>query len=184
MICLTACGSASTISVSAVAKCAKAEHERYTSIPPHDPSYGEVAAKTVKGGWLIQSFHIGEDHPTFSLYIFKNDKTAEEAFNIISTAPDAHEEWGGGGTWRRQNLIITTSGGEPGSLPVAAETLLQKCAGTGTSQSVLRTQESASTNTDTGEAIAPAPTPEPAPEAPDSEDRPNPGQSPIPGEGE
>lgn len=201
MICLTACGSTSTISVSAAAKCAHAEHERYTSIPPHEPSYSEVVAKIVKGGWLIQSdFYLSEhdeNHAPFTLYIFQNDKTAEEALKLISTAPDAHEEWGSGGTWRRQNLIIT-NGDEPGSLSVAAETLLKKCTGAGASQSVLRPQEKeevvdgrtrseitraeakgeALLGRTSGEAAAPT---EAAQEPPASEDHTNPGSSPVPG---
>lgn len=145
-------------------------------------------AKVVQGGWLRQSADLTEleKQPlVFELYVFPSNRTAEEAFNLISDATNAKEEFGAGGTFRRENVIISTDQGQASSLTPLAESLLNKCAGAGASQLVLRTQESTDTSTSTsGEAITPAATPEPGQEAPASEDRTNPGKSTVPGEGE
>jgi hypothetical protein len=205
LVLLSACGGSSVVSASAVATCAHAEHERYKSIPPHEPSYSEVVAKVVSGGRLVKGYTAqteAEQHagtPGLELYVFPSNKTAEEAFNIISAAPNAKEEWGSGGTFRREN-VIANGDQASGSLTTVAETLLNKCAGPGASQSVIRPSEEVIDghsrsqieragqdgdvlpDTTGGETVAPTETTqEPAQEPPASEDRTNPGQSPVPG---
>jgi hypothetical protein len=161
---------------------------------------------------MVQASNIGElekqsQSPLNELYVFSNDKTAEEAFQIISAAPHAKEEWGSGETFRRGNVIAGTGQNPSGSLTTSAEMLLNRCVGAGASQSVIRPPEEvidgrsraeierAEEDGDvllpstTGEGqttpeTTPATTPEPAQEPPASEDVPNPGQSPAPKEGE
>jgi hypothetical protein len=209
VICLTACGSASTISASAVEKCTHAEHERYASNPPHEPSYSAVVTKVVSGGRLVKGYTAQTEAesragtPGLELYVFPSNKAAEEAFNIISAAPNAKEEWGSGGTFRREN-VIANGDQASGSLTTVAETLLNKCVGAGASQSVIRPPEEVidrhsrseieragedgdvlpPSTTDEGRATPETTqetTQEPAQEPPSSEDRPNPGSSPVPG---
>ncbi len=144
---LTACGESSSISVAAVAKCAHAAPHSDTYLVAHTPSNHEVVAKTIKGGWLYQIY--AEESPAesipgkteFELYIFKNDKTAEEAFNLISTAPNTKEEWGDGGSFRRGNVIADAEEYPGSSITAEAESLLNKCVGSGSTQTILRPNE-------------------------------------------
>jgi hypothetical protein len=207
---LSACGGSSVVSASAVATCARARQQPKSNLEPHTPSLHEVVAKVVSGGWLSQSY-IDETeaeqraNPTgFELYVFPSNKTAEESFNLISNAPNAKEEYGSGGTFRRKNVIISTAQSQPYSLTTYAETLLTKCVGAGASQTILRSSREemidgrtrseitraeekgeALLGRPSGETVAPTETTqEPTQEAPQSEDRTNPGSSPVPGEGE
>lgn len=76
---------------------------------------------------------------TYEIYVFSSAQAAGEAFNLISGAPKAKEEYGTGGTFRRKNVIINAEG-EGGSLTADAESLLNKCVGAGASQSTGRTR--------------------------------------------
>ena len=212
MVLLSACGGSSVISASAVAKCAHASRQSDASLEPHTRTLHEIVAKVVSGGWLLQTYSDRTEAesragtPSMELYVFPSNQIAEEAFKIITAAPNAKEEWGGGGTFRRGNVIATASDQGSGSLITVAETLLSKCVGAGASQSIVRPEEEmidgrprseierAGEDGDvplpstTGEDQA-APettqetTQEPAQEPPASEDRTNPGSSPVPGEG-
>ncbi|HTZ87562.1 MAG TPA: hypothetical protein VMB05_12915 [Solirubrobacteraceae bacterium] len=171
----------------------------------------EVAQKAVSGGWLAQSFAEQTEADTraeataLEIYVFPSSKVAEEAFKLIASAPNAHEEWGGGGTFRRKNVIVNTDQNPPYSLTQYAEKLLNKCAGAGASQALLRPHEEAVDGQtpaerkrseedggapNTGETVprtsgdTTSTTPEPAQEPPASENVPNPGQSPARREGE
>lgn len=190
MCSLVACGSSGgsgkAISASAVAKCAHASAEPASSIPAGSASLRAVVAKTTRGGWLHQNTELTasdqaelqaqEQKPQFDLYVFASAKTATEAFKLISAAPNASAEYGaGGGTFQRNNIIINTEQEPPGSLTALAESLLNKCAGAGATESVLRSQESTST---TGESSTSQ-----SSEVP-SENQPSQGQSPVPGESE
>jgi hypothetical protein len=201
---LSACGGSDVVSASVIAKCARAQQRAKTGLAS---STHEVAQKAVSGGWLAQSFAAQTEADTraeataLEIYVFPSSKVAEEAFKIIASAPNAHEEWGGGGTFRRKNVIVNTDQNPPYSLTQYAEKLLNKCAGAGASQALLRPHEEAvdgqtpaerkrgeedGTAPDTGET-QPTPTSttsEPAQEPPASENVPNPGQSPAPREGE
>ncbi len=186
---LSACGSshAKAISANAVAKCAHASPESASSIPSGSASLREVLSKTIKGGWLAQQNELSassqaelqkqEATPRFDVYVFASDKTAEEAFTLIENAPHASEEWGAGGTFRRNNIIINTDQTPEGSLAAIAEPLLNKCAGAGASQLVERSQpppegsEGASISTSQNSQVP-------------SESQPSQGQSPVPGESE
>jgi hypothetical protein len=192
MCTLVACGSSGgeatkTISVSAVAKCTHASPEPTSSIPSDSASLRAVVAKTIKGGWLHQNTELTasdqaelqaqEQTPQFDLYVFPSAKTATEAFKLISSAPNASAEYGAGGTFQRGNVIVSTEQEPPGSLTALAESLLNKCAGAGATESVLRSQESTSTGqSTTGESSA-------SQEGAPGEQEPSQGQSPVPGEG-
>jgi hypothetical protein len=205
LVLLSGWGGTSVVSASAVATCAHARQQPEANLAPHTPSQHEVVAKVVSGGWLYQSYAEQRANATgFELYVLPSNKAAEESFNLISNAPNAAEEYGGGGTFRRKNVIISTASNPPYSLTTYAETLLNKCVGAGASQSVLRSSHEEVIDGRTrseitraeekgeallgrtgGEAVAPTETTqEPTQEPPSSEDRTNPGQSPIPGEGE
>lgn len=138
----------------------------------------------------------------YELYVFASEKAAGEAFSLISSAPNAQQEYGAGGTFRRKNGIISTDQGESSSLTNSAESLLNKCVGAGASQSIVRPHEeivdghtrseitraeedgysppSATETTPRTSGDTTSTTPEPAQEAPASEAIPNPGQSPAP----
>jgi hypothetical protein len=183
--CGSSSGSAKTISASAVARCAHASPEPTNAIPSDAPSQREVVAMTVKGGWLYQRVELTasdeaelqkqETTPQFDLYVFPSAKTATDAFKLIENAPNASAEYGAGGTFQRGNVIISTDQNPPGSLTALAESLLNKCAGTGATESVLRSQESTST---TGESSTSQSSEVPG------ESQPSQGQSPVPGEAE
>jgi hypothetical protein len=156
-----------------------------------------VVAKTVKGGWLRQNTNLtsaAAGTPTYEIYVFANDQTAEAAFNLIANDSNAPEEYGAGGTFRRRNIVIGTDQGEPGPLTANAEKLLNKCAGAGASQAITRAGEEVvdgqtrserkrseedGAAPDTSE-VTTSTTPEPAQEPPASESVPNPGQSLAP----
>ncbi len=66
-------GSGSSVSVSALAKCAHAKAESISSLPQDTPSQYEVVSKTVKGGWMKQT--AGEatanpNTPQMEIYVF------------------------------------------------------------------------------------------------------------------
>ena len=186
---LIACGGGGenkAISVSSIAKCAHASPESLSTLPADASSQRQVLAKTIKGGWLAQQNELSassqaelqkqEATPRFDVYVFASNKTAEEAFTLIENAPHASEEWGAGGTFRRNNIIISTDQTPEGSLAAIAEPLLNKCAGAGASQLIERPQPgppegSEGTDTSTGETGLP-------PSANESSQ----GQSPVPGE--
>jgi hypothetical protein len=173
---LTSCGGSSLVSASAVARCAHAQPQAASNIAPGASSQRQVVAKVAPHGWLRQTINLAELAAlTYELYVFTSEQAATEAFTMISNAPNAKEEYGAGGTFRRANVIISTDQGEAGALTNSAESLLNRCVGAGASQSILRTQESTSATSE-----APATTPEAAQEPPASEDNPNPGQSPAP----
>ncbi len=191
MCSLVACGSSGgsskAISVSAVAKCAHASAEPTGSITAGSASLREVVAKTIKGGWLHQNTELTasdqaelqaqEQKPQFDLYVFASTKTATEAFKLIENAPNARAEYGAGGTFQRGNVIVSTEQEPPGSLTALAESLLNKCAGAGATESILRSQESTSTGqSPTGESST-------SQEGAPYEQEPSQGQSPVPGEG-
>jgi hypothetical protein len=203
MALLSACGGSNVVSATAVAKCAHAIQPRDTSLPSGAPSQHDVIAKVVREGWMVQASNIGElekQSPFNELYVFPSSKAAEEAFNIISAAPNAREEWGSGETFRRGNVIAETGQNPSGSLTASAETLLNRCAGPGASQSVIRPPEEVIDgrsraeieragedgdvllpNTTGEDQAAPDTTQEPTQEPPSSEDRRSPGSSPVPG---
>jgi hypothetical protein len=201
---LSACGGSSAVSASAVASCAHAQQQTSSALPNGAPTFRAVVAQTVKDGWLRQNTNLTNavaGTPTYEIYVFATDQLAEAAFNMIANDSSAREEYGDGGTFRRRNIIINTDQGEAGPLTAHAETLLNKCAGAGASQSITRAGEAvvdgqtsserqrseengAAPNTgetvprtsgDTTSTIS-----EPAQEPPASENVPNPGQSPAP----
>jgi len=207
---LAACGGSSLISASAIARCAHATPQVVSNIAPGASSRRQVVVKVAPHGWLRQTINVAEPATlTYELYVFPSDKEAGEAFTLISNAPNAKEEYGAGGTFRRANVIISTDQGEAGALTNSAESLLNRCVGAGASQSILRPPEevinghtrseitkagedgySLPSTTETAprsEGEAPSATStihEPAQEPPASESVPNPGQSPAPREGE
>lgn len=194
---LSACGGSDAVSATAVARCAHAQQRSTAGLasPQH-----QIAAKVVSGGWLDQNYSAetgkGSQTTPLELYVFPSSKVAEEAFKMIAGAGNAHEEWGGGGTFLRKNVIVNTDQNPPSSLTADAETLLNRCVGTGASQQIIRPHEEVvdghtssertraeedgytlpSEGTDTTGTNAP----EPAQEPPASENVPNPGQSPAP----
>lgn len=186
---LSACGGASggssnLVSVATLAKCAHAKQQSLSNLAAADTSQREVVAKAIQGGWLYQDAAEETEAqkqagaPGFEIYVFATDKTAEEAFNLISSSPRASEEYGAGGTFRRNNIIISTDQTPESSLAAVAEPLLNKCAGAGASQLIERPlpgppEGSEGTNTSQGETGLPP-----------SENEPSQGQSPVPGEGE
>jgi hypothetical protein len=201
---VSACGSGSSlVSASAVGKCAHASQQPASSLPPHTPSQHQVMAKVASGGWLRQDYSAVEQmerkQAAYEIYVFGSAQAAEEAFKLISSTPDAKEEYGTGGTFRRKNVIINAEG-EGGSLTADAESLLNKCVGAGASQSIVRppeelvnghtrseitkAEEDGYSFPSTSSETPTASTSEPAQEPPASEDVPNPGQSPAPREGE
>jgi hypothetical protein len=125
-----------------------------------------IVAKTVKGGWLFQS--AGEESaseeqahaPGFDVYVFKDDATAKEAFELFSNAQSSGE-FGGGGTYVSKNIVIDTDQTPPGSLDSFADTLLKRCTGSSATQSLHRSEESSTegtaseTSTEGGEVGAP-----------------------------
>lgn len=132
------------------------------------------------------------NQPAYEIYVFGSEQAAGEAFSLISSAPNAQQEYGTGGTFRRKNVIVN-AGGESGSLTADVESLLNKCAGRGASQSVIRAPEEVRNERTSSERLrseedgaAPeaSTTQEPTQEPPASESIPNPGQSPAPKEGE
>lgn len=182
MCSLVACGSSGgsvVISAATIAKCANARPLSLSSLPPNAASERQVVAKVVKGGWLAQQNELSassqaelqkqEATPRFDVYVFASNKTAEEAFTLIENAPHASEEWGAGGTFRRNNIIVSTDQTPESSLAAIAEPLLNKCAGAGASQLVERPQASPSS----GEASSTS-----------SQQESSAGQSPVPGENE
>jgi ABC-type glycerol-3-phosphate transport system substrate-binding protein len=176
-IILAACGSSSGISATKVASCA---HARPVTVNPSGAQQ-QIIAKVVHGGWLLQS--AGEESeaerstntPGFDIYIFGSTKTAEEAFSLIEHAPDPSDEYGGGGTFQRGSVIVSSDQDAPG-LPGYAEKLLDNCVGKGTMRTYMREQSS---------ETAPAEEPQTSGEvgAP-GEAGPSAGQSPLPGEDE
>ena len=201
---LSACGGSSIVPASAVASCARAQEQTTSALPNGAPTFRAVVAKTVKGGWLRQNANLTSavaGTPTYEIYVFANDQTAEAAFNLIANDSNAREEYGDGGTFRRRNIVISTDQGEPGSLTKNAETLLNKCAGAGASQAITRTGEEvvdgqtrsderkrseehgAAPDTSEATTSTAGTTPEPVQEPPASESVPNPGQSPAPTRG-
>jgi hypothetical protein len=142
---LSACGGGSSVvSASAVATCAHAQQQPVGNLPSGASSQHAVVAKVAPGGWLRQDYSAVEqaerNQPAYEIYVFNNERAAGEAFNLISSAPNAQQEYGAGGTFRRRNVIINADG-ESDSLTADAETLLNKCAGAGASQSVIRAPE-------------------------------------------
>jgi len=139
VVLLSACGGDSALSASAVAKCVPAQRQSYSTLPAN--AQGRVLAKVVKGGWLAQSTAEEDaaekdaDSPGFELYVFKDDKTAEEAFNIMV---DVKETWDALGAFRRRNMVITTDVGHPTVVNSLAESLLNRCAGEVPVQAFLR----------------------------------------------
>jgi hypothetical protein len=177
---LAACGGSSLISASAIARCAHATPQAASNIAPGASSQRQVVVKVAPHGWLRQTINVAEPATlTYELYVFPSEKEAGEAFTLISSAPNAKEEYGAGGTFRRANVIISTDQGEAGALTNGAESLLNRCVGAGASQSILRTQASTSATSEAQTTM-----PEAAQEPPASESVPNPGQSPAPREGE
>jgi hypothetical protein len=162
-----------------------------------------VVAKTVKRGWLQQNTNLTSATaatPTYEIYVFADDRTAESAFNLIANDSNAREEYGDGGTFRRRNIVINTDQGEPGALTANAEKLLNKCAGAGASQAITRAgeevvdgqtrserqrseEDGAPPDTSETTPTAASTTAEPTQEPPTSENMPNPGQSPAPTRG-
>jgi hypothetical protein len=142
-ILLTACGGDSgVLSASAVAKCVDAQP---ADGPKNAPALHQVVAKVVKGGWLVQGL-AEEDNmekdvnsPGFELFVFKDERTAEEAFDIMRSVK---ETWDAAGAFRRKNLVIATDIGHPAILGGIAELLLSRCAGEVPSQFFLRPTES------------------------------------------
>jgi len=142
-----------------------------------------IVGKVIPGGWLFQS--AGEETeaeerehaPGFDVYVFKDLKTAKEAFSLISGSENAAQEFGGGGTFVARNVVITTDQESP-QLDTFADALLRKCTGSSATQSIHREEgstESASSEaapeaSSTGEVGAP------------SEAGPTAGQSAYPGE--
>lgn len=142
---LAGCGGGSSlVSASAVARCTHAQQQPSDSLPSGASSQHEVVAKTALGGWLRQDYSAVEqterNQPAYEIYVFNSEQVAGEAFNLISTAPNAQQEYGTGGTFRRRNVIINAAG-EADSLTADVESLLNKCAGAGASQSVIRAPE-------------------------------------------
>jgi len=191
-LCLAACGGGGSkaISVAALKKCA---HASSASVPvaSSDTYLRTVIAKTVKGGSLEQRSELTSSDEAellkqemttrFSLYVFADTKTATEAFHLISSSPNATNEYGAGGSFQRGNIIINSASQESsGSLTALAETLLNKCAGAGATESILRPQESQNT---TGENTGQSTTDETSPSQEGTPDEPSQGQSPVPGEG-
>jgi hypothetical protein len=143
---LSACGGGSSlVSVSAIAKCTHARQQPVSSLPANATSQRQVVAKVAAGGWLRQDYSFVEQTERkiadYELYVFGSAQAAGEAFTLISRAPNAKEEYGAGGTFRRKNVILNTDQGEASSLTANAETLLNKCVGAGASQSTLRPPE-------------------------------------------
>jgi hypothetical protein len=190
---LSACSSSSsssssssntTASVSSIAKCA---HARPQTISPSTPVARMIAQKVVSGGRLFQS--AGEETeaeerehaPGFDVYVFPDNKTATEAFALISGSENAADEFGGGGTFIARNIIITTDQESP-QLDVFADALLKKCAHSSATQSIHR--EEGSTEGASSE-VPPSPEASPTGEvgAP-GQSEPSAGQSPVPGRGE
>lgn len=195
---LSACGGGSTlVSASAVAKCAHARQQPVSSLTSNASSQRAVIAKVAAGGWLRQDYaaveQVERKEPAYEIYVFVSTHAATEAFKLISSAPNAKIEWGGGGTFQRKNVIVNTDQGEAGSLTNSAESLLNRCVGTGASQVITRPGDEAVTSGQTlsertrAEEDGAAPitsNPEPTQEPPASESIPNPGQSPAPKQGE
>jgi predicted small secreted protein len=186
---LSACGSSSgdgdaTASVSSIGKCA---HARPQTISPSTPVARMIAQKVVSGGWLFQS--AGEETeaeerehaPGFDVYVFPDNKTATEAFALISGSENAADEFGGGGTFIARNIIITTDQESP-QLDVFADALLKKCAHSSATQSIHREEDSTE-----GASSEVPPSPEASPTgevgAP-GQSEPSARQSPVPGQGE
>jgi hypothetical protein len=143
---LAGCGGSGSITASAVVKCAHASHELDGNMADN-PSQRQVVAKVAAGGWLYQSYgdeteaERNSEKPEWELYVFKDDQTAQEAFNIIRNAAKPKAEFGAGGTFLRKNLIITTVASVRGSLIGWAEPLLRKCVGAGSTKSIIRPPE-------------------------------------------
>jgi hypothetical protein len=175
---LSACGGSSgdtTASVSSISKCARA---RPQTISATDPTLRMIVAKTTKGGWLFQSAGEeteAEEHaqaPGFDVYVFKDDATAKEAFELFANAQSSGE-FGGGGTYLAKNIVIDTDQTTPGSLDSFADALLKRCTGSSATQSLHRNEQgsegaASEASTETGEVGAPG------------QSEPSAGQSPIP----
>lgn len=139
---LSACGGSGVLSASAVAKCVGASPG---DGPRDDAALHKVVAKVVKGGWLVQGLAAEDamekdlNSPGFELFVFKDGKTAEQAFDIMM---NVKETWDAAGAFRRKNLVIATGSGPPAMVSGIAEGLLNRCAGAVASQSFLRPKPS------------------------------------------
>jgi hypothetical protein len=178
----SACGSSSdTASVSSVSKCA---HARPQTISADTPTERMIVQKTSPGGSLFQSAadeteaETQASAPGFDVYVFPDSKTAKEAFALFAHAQNASQEFGGGGTFMAKNIVVSTDQSPPGSLATFADALLKKCAGTTSSQSVYRSEES---STESAATEVPA-SPESGEVGAPSEAGPSAGQSPYPEE--
>jgi hypothetical protein len=147
-----------------------------------------IVAKTISGGWLFQS--AGEETeaetqanaPGFDVYVFPDEKTAKEAFTLIAHAENAHEEFGGGGTFQAKNIIISTDQNPPGSLDSFADALLKKCTGSSATQSLHREEQDSEGSTEGTASEAPAQ--ESGEVGAPGQSEPSAGQSPVPGQRE
>jgi hypothetical protein len=186
---LAACG-ATSVSVSSISKCAHAKPYKISAATPNE---AQIVAKTVHGGWLAQDVveeseaEQDENAPGFSLYVFKDEATAKQAFALFQHAPDPQEEFGAGGTFLAKNVIASTDQNPPGALVGYANTLLKKCVGSAASQSLYRpnglTSEasgSGSTGNEDPTTTETAPTSEGGEVGASSEDETSAGQSPLP----
>lgn len=183
---LSACGGSgdATASVSSIAKCA---HARPQTISPSTPVARMIAQKVVSGGWLFQS--AGEETeaeeqahaPGFDVYVFKDDATAKEAFELFANAQSSGE-FGGGGTYLAKNIVIDTDQTPPTSLDSFADALLKKCTGSSATQSLHR-EEGSSEGTTEGTASE-VPSQETGEVGAPGQSEPSAGQSPVPGQGE
>jgi hypothetical protein len=157
---LSACGSSSsdTASVSSIAKCA---HARPQTISASTPVARMIAQKVVPGGWLFQSAG-GETEaeeqahaPGFDVYVFKNDTTAKEAFELFANAQSSGE-FGGGGTYVAKNVVIDTDQSPPSDLDSFANALLKRCTGSSAAQPLHREEQSSEGSTEGATSEAPA----------------------------
>jgi hypothetical protein len=183
---LSACGSSSsdTASVSSIAKCA---HARPQTISASTPVARMIAQKVVPGGWLFQSAG-GETEaeeqahaPGFDVYVFKNDTTAKEAFELFANAQSSGE-FGGGGTYVAKNVVIDTDQSPPSDLDSFANALLKRCTGSSATQPLHREVQSSEGSTEGATSEAPAA--QTGEVGAPSEAEPSAGQSPVPGQGE
>jgi hypothetical protein len=182
---LSACGGGgdTTASVGTIGKCA---HARPQTIGATTPTLRMIVAKTNPGGWLFQSAGEeteAEEHaqaPGFDVYVFKDDATAKEAFELFANAQSSGE-FGGGGTYLAKNVVIDTDQTPPGSLDSFADALLKKCTGSSAAQSLHR-EEGSSEGTE-GTATE-APSQETGEVGAPGQSEPSAGQSPVPGQGE
>jgi hypothetical protein len=142
---LAACGSSGgsdVLSAGAVVKCVDAKPAEG---PKNAPTLRRIVAKVVKGGWLVQGLAEEDtmekdvNSPGWELFVFKDDKTAEEAFDIMR---NVKETWDAAGAFRRKNVVIATDIGAPAMVSGIAEELLNRCAGKVASQSFVRPKQS------------------------------------------